>query len=142
MHDLLRRASLRRRYVVVVAANATQAHALTAAIRGVATLTAISDAAIREEGPQREVTHVSSLRLFILWPPFDALDPEGRVRVVTHELTHAALAGSTSGRTPAWLVEGVALYVSGDYRPAPPGADLGALSEPGAIARLSGAAQA
>src|SRR5262245_487263 len=104
MHDLLRSASLRRRYVVVVAANATQAHALTTAIRGVATLTAISDAAIREEGAQREVTHVSSLRLFILWPPFDALDPEGRERVVTHELTHAALAGSTSGRTPAWLV--------------------------------------
>jgi hypothetical protein len=36
----------------------------------------------------------------------------------------------------------VALYVSGDRRLAPPGADLAALSQPDAIARLSGEAQA
>jgi hypothetical protein len=60
---------------------------------------------------------------------------------VTHELTHAALAGSTSGRTPSWLVEGIAMYVSGDRRAAPANPDLGALSEPAAIGRLSGAAQ-
>jgi hypothetical protein len=142
MRELLSSGSLRRRYVVVVAGDATQAQALTNAIRGVETLTAISDAAIREEGPQREVTHVASLRLFVVWPPFAALDVDGRVRVVTHELTHAALAGSTSGRTPAWLVEGVALYVSGDRRPAPPGADLADLAQPQAIARLTGDAQA
>ena len=75
-------------------------------------------------------------------PAFTALGPDGRRRLITHELTHAALTGATSGRTPAWLVEGVALYVSGDRRPAPPGADLGALSAPGAIARASGDAQA
>jgi hypothetical protein len=61
---------------------------------------------------------------------------------VTHELTHAALTGSTSGRTPAWLTEGVALYVSGDRRPAPPNVDLAALAEPDSIARLTGDAQA
>ena len=62
--------------------------------------------------------------------------------MVTHELTHAALTGSTSGRTPAWLTEGIALYVSGDRRAAPPDADLAALSRPDAIARLTGEAQA
>ena len=62
--------------------------------------------------------------------------------MVTHELTHAALTGSTSGRTPAWLSEGVALYVSRDRRAAPPGADLAALSHPDAIGRLTGDAQA
>ena len=45
-----------------------------------------------------------------------ALGVDERRRVVAHELTHAALAGATSGRTPAWLVEGIALYVSGDQR--------------------------
>ena len=50
--------------------------------------------------------------------------------------------GETSGRTPAWLAEGVAMYVSGDRRAAPPGADLGKLSDPDAIARLAGDAQA
>jgi len=72
---------------------------------------------------------------------FAQLDATARQRTVTHELTHAALAGSTSGRTPAWLVEGVAMYVSGDRRPAA-GGKLAALSEPDAIARLSGQAQA
>ena len=34
--------------------------------------------------------------------------------VVAHELTHAALAKRTSARTPPWLFEGMAMYVSGD----------------------------
>ena len=87
---------------------------------------------------------------------------------MTHELTHAALAGVTSGRTPAWLVEGVALYVSGDRRAgeaaervesaaaaaltrpqassatdaAQRALSLGGLSRPDAIARLGGDPQA
>jgi hypothetical protein len=142
MRDLLSRARLRRRYLVVVAGDAAQTRALTETIRGVETLTAISDASIRERGVEQRVTDVESVRLLVVWPAFSTLDPDGRQRVVTHELTHAALAGSTSGRTPAWLVEGVALYVSGDRRFAPPGADLGALSRPDAIGRLTGAGQA
>ena len=59
---------------------------------------------------------VVSQRLVVVWPPFSTLDAEGQQRVVTHELTHAALAGVTSGRTPAWLTEGIALYVSDDRR--------------------------
>ena len=93
---------------------------------------------------------VVSQRLVVVWPSFSTLDAAGRQRVVTHELTHAALAGATSGRTPAWLVEGIALYVSEDrrideaaqlrVRGALP--SLRSLSRPDAIARLSGDAQA
>jgi hypothetical protein len=142
MRGQLRRGSLRRRYLVVVANDPGQVRRLTTAISGVESLAAISDAAIREQGPERRVSQVLSLRLLVLWPRFSLLDADGRERVIAHELTHAALAGSTSGRTPAWLVEGIALYVSGDRRTAPPGADLGALSQPDAIARLIGDEQA
>jgi hypothetical protein len=101
------------------------------------------------------VTEVPSQRLVVVWPPFSTLDAEGRMRVVTHELTHAGLAGVTSGRTPAWLLEGMALYVSEDRRvgeaaeliadatsPAARRAlTLIGLSKPDAIARLHGDAQ-
>ena len=142
MRDLLTRGRLRRRYLVVVAAGPEQARALTTEIRGVETLAALADATVVQDEPAARTEKVISLRLVVVWGPFSSLDAEGRRRVVTHELTHAALTGLTSGRMPAWLSEGVALYVSGDRRPAPPGADLAALSEPGAIARLTGEAQA
>jgi hypothetical protein len=142
MRTLLTRGNLRRRYLVVVAADAAQARELTVQIRGVQALAAISDAAIREQGPEREVAAVMSLRLVVVWPAFALLTAEGRSRVITHELTHAALAGATSGRTPAWLAEGVALYVSGDRRLAPPDPDLAALSQPDAIALRTGDEQA
>jgi hypothetical protein len=142
MSELLSRGRLRRRYLVVVAAGAEQARALTAQIRGVETLAALSDASVIQTGAAAETEKVVSLRLVVVWPPFSTLDAEGRRRVVAHELTHAALTGSTSGRMPAWLSEGVALYVSGDRRAATVGADLAALSQPDAIARLSGEEQA
>ena len=142
MSELLSRGRLRRRYLVVVAAGAEQARALTEAIRGVETLAALADASVVQAGNAARTDKVLSLRLVVVWGPFSTLDAEGRRRVVTHELTHAALTGSTSGRMPAWLSEGAALYVSGDRRPAPPGIDLAALSQPDAIARLSGEAQA
>jgi hypothetical protein len=118
---------------------------------------------VREEGAAKRVSHVVSQRVLVVWPQFAALDPEGRRRVVTHELTHAVLARSTSGRTPAWLLEGVALWASGDRRvesaarllgrlvlsrPDGPAARAGrramalaGLNQPDGIARLSGLAQ-
>jgi hypothetical protein len=155
MGRVLRRPKLRPRYLVVVAQAASAARALTAHIRGVEGLAAISDSEVREAGPARKVTAVPSQRLLVVWPPFSALGPEGRRRVVTHELTHAALAGVTSGRTPSWLLEGVALYVSEDRRvgeaaqfvtgavsgSARRALTLTGLSTPDAIARLQGAAQ-
>jgi len=155
MGEVLRRPKLRRRYLVVVAGEARAARALTERIRGVEGLAAISDSEVRETGPAQRVTDVPSQRLLVVWPPFSTLDPDGRTRVVTHELTHAALAGVTSGRTPSWLLEGVALYVSEDRRAgeaaelvagatsaaARRALTLAGLSRPDAIARLHGEAQ-
>jgi hypothetical protein len=153
----LPRAPLSRRYLVVVAGDAPQARALTQEIHGVQTLAAISDTTVREGGPAERVRAVLAQRLLVVWPPFAALDPDARRRVIAHELTHLALARSTSGRTPSWLVEGIALYVSGDRRDAEatavlrgggpqaaaerPALSLRRLSRPGAIGRLSGPRQ-
>jgi hypothetical protein len=154
MKGVLPKARLRRRYLVVVAGDTHQARRMTAGIRGVASLAAISDTSLREEGEAQRVTHVSSQRLLVVWPAFAPLGEDGRRRVVAHELTHASLAGVTSGRTPSWLVEGVAMYVSGDRRAqeaagfersasaARRSLALAALSKPGAIARLGGDRQA
>jgi hypothetical protein len=156
MGDVLKKPRLRDRYLVVVAGGTGAARSLTESIHGVETLAAISDAEVRETGAARRVSEVVNQRLVVVWPPFSALDPEGRQRVVTHELTHAALAGVTSGRTPSWLVEGMALYVSGDRRVsdasrylageasgrARRALSLAALSKADAIAHLSGDGQA
>jgi hypothetical protein len=109
-------ATLRRRYLVVVAADRPMARALTREIRGVESLAAIADAEVRETGPARRVTEVVSQRVVVVWPSFAPLGPADRARLATHELTHAALAPTTSGRTPAWLLEGIALWTSGDQR--------------------------
>jgi len=116
MGEVLRRPRLRRRYLVVVADRTSAARALTRNIRGVEGLAAISDSAVREAGPALRVTEVPSQRVLVVWPPFSMLDADAQMRLVTHELTHAAMAGVTSGRTPAWLLEGMALYVSEDRR--------------------------
>ena len=156
MGEVLRRPRLRRRYLVVVAGEARAARALTRRIRGVEGLAAISDSQVREAGPAQRVTEVASQRLLVVWPPFSTLDTDGRMRVVTHELTHAGLAGVTSGRTPSWLLEGMALYVSEDRRAgeaaervadatsaaARRAVTLAGLSRPDAIARLHGDPQA
>jgi hypothetical protein len=141
MRERLELGKLRRRYLVIAAADPAQARALTSQIRGLESLAAISDATINERGAARAVSTVVSLRLLVVNSAFAGLGAEGQRRTTAHELTHAALAGSTSGRTPSWLVEGVAMYVSGDRRPAT-GADLADLSTPTAIARLTGSKQA
>jgi hypothetical protein len=155
IRQALPRAPLRRRYLVVVAPTADAARRLTVDIRGIEGLAAISDTAVRESGPAQRVASVMSQRLLIVWPGFTALGGDERRRVVAHELTHAVLAAQTSGRTPSWLVEGIALYVSGDDRrdqvgavlagqAGPEGSEastaftLRGLSSPDAIARLDG----
>jgi hypothetical protein len=136
---------LRRRYTAIRAASVADARALTTSISGLERLLALTDVAVRDSdaGARRRVV---SLRLLIVGPRFDALDVAGRRRVVTHELTHAALAGITSDRTPAWLQEGVALYVSGDRRVGEAALRrsshrISRLAKPDAIAELSGPAQ-
>ena len=152
MREILVSGTLRSRYLVVVAGDAAQARQLTSGIRGVATLAAISDAAVREQGEAERVVQVVSQRLLVVWPSFAPLDAEGRQRVITHELSHAALAGHTSGRTPSWLVEGIALYISGDDRTSEAASllaggasgralSLTGLADPDAIGRLEDEAQ-
>jgi hypothetical protein len=154
MRELLVHGALRRRYLVVVTAGAAQTTAVTESIRGVEALAALADAEVSERGAARRVARVASLRLVVVWPRFRALDAANRLRVVTHELTHAVLAPDTSGRTPAWLLEGVALYTSDDRRvatavqlladPRPSvrrALRLRGLSKPEAIAQLDGRGQ-
>jgi hypothetical protein len=112
----LPQARLRDRYLVVVAPSADAARRLTVDIRGVESLAAISDTAVQETTAAQQVSTVVSQRLLVVWPTFATLSEEERRRVIAHELTHAVLADVTSGRTPSWLVEGIALYVSGDRR--------------------------
>jgi hypothetical protein len=152
------------RLAVFVAASASQAQLLTRAIRGVESLAAIAEAIVRVRGPAQQVSQVAGQRLIVIWPDYARLDATDRQRVVAHELTHAATARRTSGRTPAWLVEGIALYASGDERADEAGdllagrqlagvgepgrraavgaASLTALARPDAIARRAGVAQA
>jgi hypothetical protein len=105
-----------RRYLVVVAADASRAHRLASHIAGIESLVAIADSDIREEGAARRPAQVYAQRLVLIWPPYRALGPAGRARILEHELTHLVTAPVTSGLTPSWLVEGLALYVSGDRR--------------------------
>jgi hypothetical protein len=147
----LTKPELRPRHLVVVARDPESAQRLTAFIRGTGSLAAITDAKVRDAGPAKQVREVVSLRLLVVQSNFAQLAPEEQLQVLTHELTHAALTRVTSGRTPAWLNEGIALYLSGDRRVRESaeliaGADgaarraltLTALSGPDAIARLAG----
>jgi hypothetical protein len=151
MQGVLANGRLRHRYLVLIAADARQARRLTSAIRGVEGLTALTDTEVRQEGPAERVRSVASQRLVILWPAFAALDGGAQRTVVAHELTHAAVAPETSGRTPSWLAEALALYVSGDRRVDEAAqvvarasgrtSTLARLSHPDAIAKLTGDAQ-
>jgi hypothetical protein len=141
---------LPRRVLAVAAVDADQARRLTTTILGVRTLAAIADAAVQETGPASEVAGVVSRRLLVVAPVWAAMDAARRQRVLVHELTHLALADITSGRVPAWLVEGAAMETSGDDRSADAalraeegrGVPLTALCRPDSIARLTGDEQA
>lgn len=138
---------LRRRYLVVVARDGDAARRLTERISGLESLTAITDTKARIEGPEERVAEIGSQRLIIVHKQFAAATAQDQQMVVTHELTHAALAPVTSGRVPSWLTEGVALYVSEDdrrpeYAARPTVPTLAALSAPDAIGRTIGDDQA
>jgi hypothetical protein len=136
-----------------VARDARVGRRMTSRIRGVAGLTALTDTQVTQTGSAERVVSVKSQRLLVLWPAFTGLDAEQQRVTVAHELTHAALAPVTSGRVPAWLGEGIAMYVSGDRRTVDAAQALTAssssrvpslrtLSRPDAVARLGGREQA
>jgi hypothetical protein len=146
----------RRRYLVVAVADPEMAHRLTRFIRGTDTLSALTDAKVRDAGPARQVRDVVGLRMLVVLSNFAPLPYEDQVTVLAHELTHAVLTPRTSGRTPAWLTEGIALYLSADRRVGQAAGlvagargrgqrralTLTGLSRPEAIAKTGGDAQA
>lgn len=104
------------RLLVVVTKGVADTKALTRDVRALGTLNAIAEASVDESGPARRVKTVGAQRLLVAWRSFGRQNHAGRRRTVAHEMTHASLLKKTSGRTPAWLVEGMAMYVAGDKR--------------------------
>jgi hypothetical protein len=144
--DALRGEDLERRYLVVLARDGDRARSITRRIEGLESLTALTDTQVSIGGPAERVREVRSQRLIIVASAFAQTDPASQEQVITHELSHAVLAPQTSTRTPAWLTEGIAMYVSGDDRrgeyfalAAVP--TLAGLAAPDAIGRLVGEAQ-
>jgi hypothetical protein len=97
--------------------------------------------------PALRVERVLAQRLIVVDSRWRALPAAERQMTLVHELTHTALSPDTSLRTPSWLVEGVALHVSGDDRSleararaagAARSIGLRALCKPNSIFRLSG----
>jgi hypothetical protein len=113
-----------RRVLVLVTRGDPDTRALTHDVRTPGSLTALAEARVSTGGPARRVTGISGQRVLVLWRSFGRRSTQERRMVIAHELTHAALARQTSGRTPAWLVEGTAMYASGDQRAGEAGALL------------------
>ena len=101
--------------LVIAAADAGQAEQLTGRIaRGIL---AVSNVAV-EWGPPpaAKVERVLAQRLIVVTDRWRAQGEAERQSTLVHEMTHTALDPDTSARTPPWLVEGVAMYVSNDDR--------------------------
>jgi hypothetical protein len=100
--------------------------------------------------PAYRVRRVLSQRMVVIHSRWSALPPDERQVTLVHEMTHTALDPDTSGRTPPWLIEGAAMYVSGDDRAeearlraagAARSIGLRELCRPRSITRLGGSAQ-
>jgi hypothetical protein len=112
------------RMLVLVARDSAEARALTRHVRSLGGLTAVAEAQVTLRGPARRVGWLTGQRILVMWSAYGDRSSMERRMVIAHELTHAALARRTSGRVPAWLVEGIAMYASGDQRSANAGALL------------------
>jgi hypothetical protein len=112
------------RMLVIVTRGTRDTRALTRHVRTLGALTALAEAQLTMRGPARKVSAITGQRILVLWSAYGGHPAQTRRMVIAHELTHAALAWRTSGRTPAWLVEGIAMYASGDQRAGDAGALL------------------
>jgi hypothetical protein len=135
--------------LVIAAADARQAQELAGRIA--AGIVAISNVSV-EWGPPpaARVKRVLAQRLIVVVDRWRDQDATARHGTLVHEMTHTALDPDTSLRTPPWLIEGVAMYVSNDDRRAEARARaaglaatsrLRALCKPNSIFRLRGDAQ-
>jgi len=100
--------------------------------------------------PALAVDRVLAQRMIVVASRWGALPEAERASTLEHEMTHTALDPDSSGRTPPWLSEGIALYVSDDDRSTEararaagtaPATRLGAISKPGSIFRLDARGQ-
>ncbi len=140
---------LPRSVLVIGARDAAQAEQLTGRIaHGVVALANVS--VKFGPAPALKVERVLAQRMLVIDTRWRALPESERHSTLVHEMTHTALDPDTSGRTPPWLAEGVAMYVSGDDRAAEArlrsaGAaaslKLGRLCRPNSIFKLDGKAQ-
>jgi hypothetical protein len=123
--------------LVIAAADARQAERLTGRVaRGIVAIANVSV----EWGPPpaEQVERVLAQRLIVVVDRWRTQDEADRQSTLVHEMTHTALDPDTSARTPPWLVEGVAMYVSAGLGPS---IKLRALCKPNSIFRLGARAQ-
>jgi hypothetical protein len=122
-----------KKVLVIVARTGTDTKALTKDIKTLKSLTAVAENQYSTKGPAKRIDQVWGQRVFVLWRSYGNRSAGERRMVIAHELVHAALAGRTSARTPPWLSEGIAMYVSGDDRSGDAGALIsgrGVLKDP------------
>jgi hypothetical protein len=111
-----------KRVLVIVARTGADTRALTKDIKTLNSLTAVAENQYSTTGPAKRIDQTWGQRVFVLWPTYANRSSDERRTVITHELVHTALASRTSARTPPWLTEGIAMYVSGDNRAGDAGA--------------------
>jgi hypothetical protein len=136
--------------LVIAAADGKQAARLTGG-RIANGVIAVANVAVEWGAPPAlPVREVLGQRLIVITDRWRAGDEAARQSTLVHEMTHTALDSDTSARTPPWLIEGVAMYVSNDDRRAEARAraaglgastTLRALCKPNSIFRLRGDAQ-
>jgi hypothetical protein len=105
-----------KKVLVIVARSGTDTKALTKDIKTLKSLTAVAENQYSTKGPAKRIDQIWGQRVFVLWRSYGNRGADERRTVVAHELVHTALASRTSARTPPWLSEGIAMYVSGDDR--------------------------
>ena len=137
------------RVLVIAARDAKMAERLNGRLaRGVVAIANVSVS--YRAGPAQKVGRVLAQRMIVVDDRWRRGAPAERQSTLVHEMTHTAMDPDTSGRTPAWLAEGMAMYVSGDDRTQEaaarasglgPAIGLAAISGPGSIFRLSGRRQ-
>ncbi len=140
---------LPRSVLVIGARDPAQAELLTGRIaRGVLALANVS--VKLGPPPAFEVRRVFAQRMIVIDSRWRTQPAAERQATLVHEMTHTALDPDTSGRTPPWLAEGVAMYVSADDRSeearlraggAAPSIELSKLCRPKSIFRLTGEEQ-
>jgi hypothetical protein len=130
--------------LVIAARNAGEAERLTGDLGR--HIVALANVSVRwGPGPAYPVRRVLSQRMIVVLSRWETLPADERRITLVHEMTHTALNPDTSGRTPAWLIEGAAMYVSGEDRSAEASAraadgtrvTLASLSKPFSISRMN-----